>query len=53
MEQWTGYHASMVMKHIMDGKVDLGAHPIENALSGSAFYDYAIQRGYDLKIKMD
>ena len=50
MEKWTGFHASMVMQHIINGKVGLGAHSIENAMTGSAFYNYAIQRGYDIKI---
>ncbi len=50
MEQWTGYHASMVMQHIVNGKVPLGAHPIEKALSGADFYDYAKSRGYKIKI---
>ena len=53
MEKWTGFHASMVMQHIMNGKISVGAHPIENAMTGSAFYDYAIQRGYDIKINID
>ena len=50
MEKWTGFHASMVMQHIINGEVGLGAHSIENAMTGSAFYNYAIQRGYDIKI---
>ena len=50
MEKWTGFHASMVMQHIMNKKVSLGAHPIENAMKGTDFYDYALQRGYDIKI---
>ena len=50
MEQWTGFHASMVMQHISNDKVPLGAHPIEKALSGKDFYDYAIQRGYNIRI---
>ena len=53
MEKWTGFHASMVMQHIMNGKVDLGAHPIEIAMRGTDFYDYAITRGYDIKIKIN
>jgi len=53
MEKWTGFHASMVMQHIMNDKVGLGAHSIENAMSGSAFYDYAVQRGYDIRINID
>ena len=53
MEKWTGFHASMVMQHIIAGKVDLGAHPIENAMQGLDFYNYAIQRGYDIKINID
>ena len=53
MEKWTGYHASMVMQHIMNEKVDLGAHPIESAMSGTAFHDYAVSRGYEFKISID
>ena len=50
MEKWTGFHASMVMQHIINGNVDLGVHSIENAMSGSDFYNYALKRGYDIKI---
>jgi len=50
MEKWTGYHASMVMQHIANEKVPLGAHPIEKALSGLDFYNYAISRGYKIDI---
>ena len=50
MEQWTGYHASMVMQHIANSKVPHGAHPIEKALSGIDFYNYAVQRGYEINI---
>ena len=50
MEMWTGFHASMVMQHIISSKVSAGAHPIEKALSGKDFYNYAKARGYDIKI---
>ena len=50
MEQWTGYHASMVMQHIMNGKIETGAIPIEKAMSGSDFYKYAINRKYNIRI---
>ena len=50
MEMWTGFHASMVMQHIASSKVSAGAHPIEKALSGKDFYDYAKARAYDIKI---
>ena len=53
MEKWTGFHASMVMQHIVSGKVDLGVHPIEKAMQGCDFYDYAIKRGYNIKIDID
>ena len=50
MEKWTGFHASMVMQHIIKNRVPLGAHSIENAMSGKNFYDYALKRGYNIKI---
>ena len=50
MEMWTGYHASMVMQHIISSNVPEGAHPIEKALSGKDFYKYAKIRNYDIKI---
>ena len=50
MEMWTGFHASMVMQHIASSKVPLGAHPIEKALSGQDFHDYANTRGYNIEI---
>lgn len=50
MEKWTGFHASIVMQHIVDGKVSAGAHPIEKALSGKDFYEYAKLRSYRIKI---
>ena len=53
MEQWTGYHASMVMQHIIDGKVEKGAIPIEKAMSGADFYKYAKERKYSIKVSTD
>ena len=50
MEKWTGFHASMVMQHIINSKVPLGAHSIENAMCGKNFYNYALKRGYNIKI---
>ena len=41
MEMWTGFHASMVMQHIVSSKVPSGAHPIEMALSGKDLHHYA------------
>ena len=52
MEMWTGFHASMVMQHIVNSKVSLGAHPIEKALSGMDFYNYSKQRGYKIAINI-
>ena len=51
MEMWTGFHASMVMQHIGASKIDLGAYPIELALSGNDFYNYAQTRDYKIDIK--
>mgnify|MGYP003312615015 FL=1 len=51
MEMWTGYHASMVMQHITASKIESGAYPIETALSGSDFYNYALSRNYKIEIK--
>ena len=51
MEMWTGFHASMVMQHIGASKIDLGAYPIELALSGNDFYNYALTRDYKIEIK--
>ena len=53
MEMWTGFHASMVMQHIVNSKVDTGAHPIEKALSGSVFHKRALERSYNIKIQSD
>ena len=50
MEKWTGFHASMVMQHIVKGKVGVGAFPIEVALGGDDFYSYATKRGYKIDI---
>ena len=52
MEMWTGFHASMVMQHIVNSKVDAGAHPIEKALSGIDFYNYSKERGYKIIINI-
>ncbi len=52
MEMWTGFHASMVMQHIVNSKVDAGAHPIEKALSGMDFYNYSKERGYKIIINI-
>ena len=50
MEKWTGWHASMMMAHIMAGKVKKGAVSVENAMTGQDFYNYALSRGYKIKI---
>ena len=50
MEKWTGWHASMMMEHIMRGNVKKGAIPVEKAMSGKDFYDYAVSRGYKISI---
>ena len=50
MEKWTGWHASIVMQHIANGKISGGAYPIEKALSGKDFYKQAKQRNYKIKI---
>ena len=52
MEMWTGFHASMVMQHIVNSKVGTGAHPIEKALSGMDFYNYSKERGYKIIINI-
>ena len=49
MEKWTGWHASIVMQKIMDGTIEPGAHPIEQALKGQTFYEEATRRGYMIK----
>ena len=51
MEQWTGFHASMVMQHIVNGNLGVGAWPIEKALSGKDFFNYAKMSGYKIEIK--
>ena len=51
MEMWTGYHASMVMQHIAASNIESGAYPIETALSGNDFYNYALSRNYKIEIK--
>ncbi len=51
MEMWTGFHASMVMQHIAASKIESGAYPIETALSGNDFYNYALSRNYKIEIK--
>ena len=50
MEKWTGWHASIVMQHIMAGNLDFGAYPIEKALSGKEFYKQALKRNYRISI---
>tara|TARA_X000001036_G_scaffold404934_1_gene412555 strand:+ start:12 stop:476 length:465 start_codon:yes stop_codon:yes gene_type:complete len=50
MEKWTGWHASIVMQHIANGKIKEGAYPIEKALSGKDFYEQAKKRNYKIKI---
>ena len=34
----------------MTGKVKKGAVSVENAMSGQDFYNYALSRGYKIKI---
>ena len=51
MEKWTGWHASIMMQHIGQGKISSGAYPIEKALSGKEFYKQAQKRNYKIKVK--
>ena len=50
MEKWTGWHASIVMQHIMTGNLNSGAYPIEKALSGKEFHKQALKRNYKINI---
>jgi len=50
MEKWTGWHASIMMQHIMDKRINHGAFPIEKALPGKAFYKAALKRNYKINI---
>ena len=51
MEKWTGWHASIVMQHIINGNIESGTYPIEKAISGKEFYAAAMKRNYSIKIK--
>ena len=50
MEKWTGWHASIVMQHIMNGNLKSGTFPIEKALTGKEFYSQAMKRNYKITI---
>ena len=50
MEKWTGWHASIVMQHVMNKKNVYGAYPIEKAITGKEFYQAALKRNYKIKI---
>ena len=50
MEKWTGWHASIVMQHIMNGNLNSGTFPIEKALTGKEFYKQAMKRNYKITI---
>ena len=51
MEKWTGWHASIVMIEILEGNIKEGAIPIERAISGKTFYEKALMRSYNIKVK--
>ena len=51
MEKWTGWHASIVMQHIMNQKILPGAYSIEKAITGKEFYEAALSRNYNINIK--
>ena len=51
MEKWTGWHASIVMIEILEGNIKEGAIPIERAVSGKTFYEKALMRSYNIKVK--
>ena len=51
MEKWTGWHAAIIMKKIMNGDIKPGTYPVEKAISGKSFLKEAKKRGYDIKIK--
>ena len=50
MEKWTGWHASIVAQKILSGDVGPGAISVENSITGNAFYEEALKRGYDIKV---
>ena len=50
MENETGWHASIVMQHIMNGNLKSGTFPIEKALTGKEFYSQAMKRNYKITI---
>ena len=52
MEKWTGWHASIVAIEIAHKRIKYGALPIEKALSGKSFYNNAIKRDFNVKIKI-
>ena len=52
MEKWTGWHASIMMQHIMKGHLGPGAFPIEKALSGHDFLKEAKKRNYHISINL-
>ena len=51
MEKWTGWHASIVMQHIMSGNIGPGTFPIEKALTGHEFYSQAMKRNYTITVE--
>ena len=52
MEKWTGWHASIVMQHILNKHIGPGAFPIEKAISGRKFCNYAEKRNYNIDVKI-
>ena len=51
MEKWTGWHASIVMQHIMSENIGPGTFPIEKALTGHEFYSQAMKRNYTITVE--
>jgi lysine 6-dehydrogenase len=52
MEKWTGWHASIMMQHIIKGNLGSGAFPIEKALTGHDFIEETKKRNYNISINI-
>ncbi|NQU68416.1 MAG: saccharopine dehydrogenase NADP-binding domain-containing protein [Candidatus Marinimicrobia bacterium] len=51
MEKWTGWHASIMLIHAAQGKLEKGVIPVENAMKGSTFIAEAKQRKFDIRLE--
>jgi len=53
MEKWTGWHASIMLMHAVQGNLQSGVIPVEKAMTGRAFIEEARRRNFDIRLEIN